>query len=275
MVDMKVLIGGDMQLPYHDKRALTLFLKVMKKIKWDQVILTGDVVDFPEYGRWEEGGTGEFLNQLPPAPDLTADGALAKVFENASDGKKFYEDVREAAGNDAYIFSALGNHDDRIWKYFDKKMPELLEHITPESLWRFKSLGIDYIHYNDRPQHMWGGVHVHHGNSVSKHAGESVRNDMESFGVSLIRGHSHRAAYVHKTYPLRNEIIEGWEAGHMMDIHCAGASYDNVHNWRQAFLVARVESGVSFTVDGYYPHIQIIPITPDYTCMIDGVKFSA
>lgn len=269
MTDMKVLIGGDMQIPFHDRRALNLFIKVMKGFKPDQVILTGDVVDFPEYGRWEDGGTGEFLNTLPPPPDLTEDGALAKVFENARDGKEFYELIR-ATAPDAHVFSALGNHDIRIWKYFDKKMPGLLEHITPESLWRFSSLGIDYIDYADRPKHLWGGVHVHHGVSISKHAGESVKNDIDSFGVSLLRGHSHRAGYYHKTYPLRNETLEGWEAGHMMDINSAGASYDNIHNWRLAFMVAHVESGVSFTKDHLYPHMQIIPITPDYTCSING-----
>lgn len=265
--DLKVMIAGDMQIPYHDPRTLSLWFKVMKAYKPDQIVYSGDVVDFPEYGRWNEGGTQEFMNTLPPAPDLTSDGALAKVFENASDGKDFYEDTRKAAP-DADIVVALGNHDIRIWSYFDKKMPELLEHITPESLWRFSTLGIRHIMYADRPLHLWGGIHVHHGVSISKHAGESVRNDIDNFGVSLIRGHSHRLAYYHKTYQLRNEILEGWETGHMMDVNCSGASYDNVHNWRQGFMVGTIE-------DGKVPHLTTVPISQDYTCYVNGKKFSA
>lgn len=271
--DMKVLIAGDFQIPFHDKRGTSLFFKVLKAYKPQQVVLTGDIVDFPEYGRWNEGGTEEFMNTLPPGPDLTEDGALAKVFERANDGRKFYEDIRKAAP-EADIVCALGNHDIRIWDYFDKKMPGLKSHITPESLWRFNSLGIRHIMYKDRPLHLWGGIHVHHGVSISKHAGESVRNDIDNFGVSLIRGHSHRAAYYHKTYNMRDEILQGWEMGHIMDIHSSGAAYDNVHNWQMAMGTAIVESGVSENTDGKRGHVLLHPVN-DYSVRIDGKVISA
>ena len=267
----KVLIGGDMQLPYEDKRALKLWFKVMKQWKPDEVILTGDVVDFPEYGRWNEGGTEEFLNTLPPPPDLTEDGALAKVFENAKNGKAFYEEVRSIAGDDAYIMSALGNHDIRCWDYIDKKIPNIKQHITPQSLWGFNDLRIDHIMYKDRPKHLWGDVYVHHGSSTSKHPGESVRNDVENFGVSLIRGHSHRLAYWHKTFQLTNTMWQGWEMGHMMDVNCSGASYDNVHNWGIGFGIAHIEDNANAnTSDGKIAHVELVPISSEYTCIIDG-----
>lgn len=266
--DRKVFIGGDFQIPYEDKRATALWFKVMKAYKPDEVLLPGDIVDFPEYGRWADGGTQEFLNNLPAGPDLTEDGALSKVFDNAKDGREFYQKVRETCP-DARIRVALGNHDIRIWNYFDKKMPGLLEHITPESLWRFNTLGIEHIMYEDRPMHLWGGIHMHHGVSISKHAGESVRNDIDNFGVSLIRGHSHRAAYYHKTYNLRNEVVQGWEMGCMMDKDSSGASYDNVHNWQLAMGSGIVESGVAGTVDGNRAHIEVHPLN-DYSVMVGG-----
>lgn len=266
--DKKVMIAGDFQIPFEDKRATALWFKALKSYRPDEVILTGDIVDFPEYGRWAEGGTQEFLNTLPPEPDLTEDGALAKVFERASDGKAFYQKVRDTCPN-ARIVVALGNHDIRIWKYLDKKMPGLLQHVTPESLWGFKTLGIEYIMYEDRPLHLWGGIHVHHGVSISKHAGESVRNDIDNFGVSLIRGHSHRAAYYHKTYNLRGETLHGWEMGHMMDKDSSGAAYDNVHNWQIAMGTGLIETGVGGTIDGNRAHINLHPVL-DYSVRIDG-----
>jgi predicted phosphodiesterase len=267
----KVLIGGDMQIPYEDKRALALWFKVMKQWKPDEVLLTGDVVDFPEYGRWNEGGTEEFINTLPPPPDLTSDGALAKIFENAKQGKDFYQQVRDTSPADIPIMSVLGNHDIRIWNYIDKKLPDIKEHVTPQALWGFTDLNIDYIDYLARPKHMWGGVHAHHGVSVSKHAGESVRNDVENFGVSLIRGHSHRLSYWHKTFQLTGTMWQGWEMGHMMDVDCSGASYDNVHNWGLGFGIAHIEDNPSAgTKDGKVAHVQLIPISRDYTVVVDG-----
>ena len=270
----RVLIGGDFQYPYEDKRAVKLWFDVMKRGKFDEILLTGDVVDFPEYGRWSEGGTQESLNTLPPPPDLTSDGALAKIFENARGGKEFHQKVRDTAGPDAKITSVLGNHDIRIWNYIDKKLPDLNEHITPQALWGFKDLGIEHIDYSARPLHMWGDIYAHHGVSVSKHAGESVRNDVENFGVSLIRGHSHRLAYWHKTFQLTNTIWQGWEMGHMMDVNCSGAAYDNVHNWGLGFGVAYVEDNpAAGKSDGKLAHVQTIPITPEYTCVVDGKLF--
>ena len=268
----KVLIAGDQQIPYHDPRMVSLYFKVMKAFKPDRVLLTGDTVDFPEYGRWDEGGTKEFLNTLPSPPE--GESMLRKVFENARGGREFYEQHRETLP-DARIQVALGNHDIRIWNYFEKKAPEILEHITPNSLWGFDDLGIEHIHYNDRPLHIAGGVHMHHGVAISKHAGESVRGDIDNFGVSLIRGHSHRLAQYSKTYQLRNEILTGWEMGHMMDVNCSGAAYDNVHNWQAGFGIAFIEDNVVDTVDGRRMHVSLIPITQDYSCVIGGKVYKA
>lgn len=167
----------------------------------------------------------------------------------------------------ADIFIALGNHCVRVFDYVDRKMPESAKAITPESLWKLDSLGINYIHYADLPKKRYGDIHVHHGNAISQHAGESVRKDVENFGVSIIRGHSHRAGTFYKTYELKNETLRGYEIGHSTDIKSSGMSYSNLHNWQAGFAVAHV-------VDDY-PHIQFIEMTPDYTCVVDGRTFKA
>ena len=108
---------------------------------------------------------------------------------------------------------------------------------------------------------------MHHGVSINKHAGESVKNDMESFGVPLIRGHSHRLAQIHKTYELRGVTNLGYELGHMSDVNSTGMSYDNIHNWAQGFAVGHI--------DGADAHINLIHIKRDYTCVVEGKKFIA
>lgn len=271
----KVLIGSDYQLPFNDRRATSLWFKVLKGFKPDQVVYAGDIDDACAFGRWTAGGTDDFINNLPPAP--TGDDMLRKTFEYAQVTRQFYADTREAIGKDAEMFSALGNHCVRPLEYFNKKnMPEIQAQVNPESLWGLRSIGCDWIDYADRPKHLWGGYHVHHGMSVSKHAGESVRNDVDNFGVSLIRGHSHRQAIYNKTYVLRNETLTGVELGHFMDISSSGASYDNCHSWQLGFGVAWIEDNPKVgTVDGKFAHIDLVKISPDYTCVIGGKRFSA
>lgn len=275
MALMKALIASDFQFPFHDKRATNLWFKVLKSFKPDHVVLAGDIDDACHFGRWTAGGHNDFINKLPEAP--SGDDMLRKTFEYADITKEFYRDTRDAIGPDAKMTSALGNHDIRPMEYFDKKnMHEVQKQVNPESLWGLDSIGCEWITYADRPLHLWGGFHVHHGMSISKHAGESVRNDVDNFGVSLIRGHSHRQAVYHKTYPLRNETLTGIELGHFMDIDSTGASYDNVHNWQLGFGVAWVEDNPKAgTQDGKYAHIDLVRISPDYTCVVGGKLYSA
>lgn len=275
MTLQKVLIASDFQIPFQDNRATNLWFKVLKGFKPDQVVYAGDIDDACHFGRWTAGGHNDFINKLPDAP--SGDDMLSKTFEYAAPTKQFYADTREAIGPDALMFSALGNHDIRPLEYFDKKnMREVQEHVNPQSLWGLNDIGCDWIAYADRPAHLWGGFYVHHGMSISKHAGESVRNDVDNFGVSLLRGHSHRQGIYHKTYALRNETLTGVELGHFMDPNSSGASYDNVHNWQMGFAVAWIEDNPKVgTQDGKFAHIDLVRISPDYTCVIAGKKFSA
>lgn len=268
---MKWLLSGDQQIPYHDKRMLELYFKVQKWFKPDVIDFLGDTSDQACWSRWTDGTSEDFVNAIKKG---SAEPIAPFIFEQERPVKEFYAETRKISKN-AEIHVALGNHDIRVWPYFDKKMPEVVDQLTPESLWGFDTFGIDYIHYKDRPKHRYGDIHVHHGVSISKHAGESVRNDIDSFGVSIVRGHSHRLGTYFKTMPLRNETLRGYELGHMMDIHCAGSSYDNVHNWQLGFAIAHIESGSTLTKDGYYPHITPIFVNQDYECVVEGKKFSA
>ena len=260
--DLRWLISSDQQIPYHDPRVLDIWFQVIKWFKPNVVDYLGDTSDQACWSRWTDGTSADFVNAIKKS---TTDPIFPFVEEQERPVREFYEQTRKAVPK-AEIFTALGNHDIRVWGYLDKKAPEALELATPESLWGFKTLGIDYIHYNDRPKHRYGDIYVHHGVSISKHAGESVKNDISDFGVSLIRGHSHRAATYYKTMPLRNETLRGWETGHMSDINSAGMSYQNVHNWQHAFMVGHIVNG--------YPHLQLIHINSDYQCVVEGKVFS-
>jgi hypothetical protein len=246
---------------------MDLWFKILKWFKPDAVDYVGDISDQDCYSRFSDGRTNEFLNQFKGAED-----AFPIVVDNEKAVKEFYAKTRTMLPN-ADIFASLGNHDIRVFDYADKKLPDLVDKITPDALWDFKNLGIDYIHYGDLPKHRFGDIYVHHGIAISKHSGESVRSDIDNFGVSLIRGHSHRAGVYFKTYEMRNEMLRGYELGHLTDIKSEGMAYTSLHNWQPGFAIAYVESGSTATADGLWPHIQLITISPDYTCYIGNKKF--
>jgi hypothetical protein len=235
----------------------------MKWFRPDAIDYLGDTSDQDCFSKYSVGTSNEFLSQIakPVTEEITP-----FIMEQERPVAEFYAQTRKMRKN-ADIFIALGNHCVRVFDYVDRKMPESAKAITPESLWKLDSLGINYIHYADLPKKRYGDIHVHHGNAISQHAGESVRKDVENFGVSIIRGHSHRAGTFYKTYELKNETLRGYEIGHSTDIKSSGMSYTNQHNWQAGFAVAHV-------VDDY-PHIQFIEMTPDYTCVVDGRTFKA
>lgn len=272
--DLKWMLSSDHQIPYQDDRAIDLWFQVMDWYKPHVVDYLGDTSDQFCFSNFELGRTKEFLNTVPKQEEMPEGIALPDANEMLMNFVKaeekgtadFYALTREKRKN-AEIFSALGNHDIRVFAYADKYMKEIYEQITPESLWGLDNLGIDYIFYEDLPRLRYGGFYVHHGISAPAGAGAAVKTDMNNLGVSLIRGHSHRLGSYYQTYELRNETLRGYEIGHMCKVDSDGFKYSQIHNWQQGFAVGMIHNDEA--------HIQVVEILPDYTCWVAGKLFSA
>ena len=263
--DLKWMLSSDQQFPYQDDKAIALWFKVMKWFKPDVVDYLGDTDDQACYSKYTDGRAAEFLNlHKTDSKDLI----VPMMRHEAKGARDFYAKTREILP-EAQLFSALGNHDIRIFDYLDKKLRDYIDEVTPESLWSLDSLGYDYIYYNDLPKHRFGDIHVHHGLSIADSG--SVRADVNNLQVSIIRGHSHKIASHFQTYELRNggkgEILRGYEIGHMCDEKSSGMNYTQHHDWQKGFAIAHIENGE-------YPHVQIVEISPNYTCVVDGKLFT-
>ena len=286
--DLKWMISSDQQYPWQDDKAIALWFQVMKWFKPDVVDILGDTDDQFCYSSYAADRPSEFTTaykdylkveetegSVPLRPPILP---LMQNDEGTKLSRLFYEDNRKTAKRGAELFAALGNHDIRVFNYVETKLPDYIDEVTPEALWGLDSGGWDYIYYDDLPKHRYGDIHVHHGFATDQ-VGNSAKKDAEKFGVSIVRGHSHRAGLWQREYELRNqgdgELLRAWEIGHMCDEKSDGMKYADVHNWQKGFMVGIIESGVSRTHDGYYPHLQFIEITKDYTCYVGGKKFSA
>lgn len=288
MKNFKWAFVGDLQIPYEDKRAVALWFKVMKSWKPDAIDIVGDIDDQLEYSKYSDGTTDEFMSQLktkerdfekslaayekeldggntllvPPSLDLSP---IPMIKANADGAKCFYTAVRKQHPN-ANIHSSLGNHDIRIFGYIDRKAPQYNEEVTPNMLWGLDDLGITWRMYHEKPFLRFADTYVHHGNTTST-TGPTIRKDIDDYGVSLVRGHSHKAMIAYKTYPMLDKILHGMETGHMCDPTAYGLQYAGNPDWQLGFGLAQI------TPEGKI-QLEFIPIHNDYTCIVDGKLFA-
>lgn len=251
---------GDLQIPWEDKRAVALWFKVMKWWKPPIIDIVGDIDDQLEYSKFSDGTTDEFFAQLKKEEDPSP---LNLVKKNADGAKQFYAAVRKQHP-DADIHVSLGNHDIRIFDYIDRKAPAYNELITPNVLWGLDDVGMSWKRYKEKPFLRHAGIHVHHGMTIST-TGPTIRKDLEEYGISLVRGHSHRASVAFVEFPLANRVLVGLETGHMCDPAKYGLQYTINPDWSLGF-------GLGYMV-GDHVTFQFVPITKDYTCIVDGRLF--
>jgi hypothetical protein len=257
---LKVVCIGDLQLPWTDYRALDLWFTMMKWWKPTNVVFTGDIDDQLEYSSFADGGTDEFFNRIKKSE---TESPLPFIKEYAEAARSFYTDVRKAHRR-AEMFSCLGNHEARVFKYVDRKSPLEKKEVTPNFLYDFDKLGIDHMMYSEKPRELFPGVYFHHGKTTST-SGAAVRSDIDAYGVSLVRGHDHAGAVVYKTYPLTQKTLFGLACGHMCDPNLYGLQYAINPNWELGFGILHIY--------GNEVHPQFIHIKPDYTAVLDGKLF--
>lgn len=251
MVDIKWAVYSDMQVPYQDDKSVALVEKVLKYFKPHHIVNIGDLPNCDGASRWTDGSADEVLKGLEPETKYI---------------QQYWKNLRSLFPK-SELHWTKGNHCLRPQQYISKKAPALLDFITDELLWKTDTYGVDVHEYDQPPVLKMNNVYFHHGNAVSKHAGESVKADMDSWGVSLIRGHSHRASSIYKTYEVRNETLQGHEIGHLCNVPSGGFDYSSIHNWQQAFAIAIQDS------NGQDDHVQVVRISPDHTCYIGTKKF--
>jgi len=173
MNHIKWLLVSDVHFPRHCPRKVELFLKVAKAWKPDAIDLLGDIDDADSTSRWVEG--------TPRAIELVDPGVLAT--------REFMYELTQITKSEDNHFHD-GNHGwYRHKKYLEKNAAPFLGLINAETLYQPSNYGFEFHDYDDKPIRRFGNMFAHHGESISKHSGESVRNDVQKELVSLVRGH--------------------------------------------------------------------------------------
>lgn len=239
--DGTYLVLPDMQIPYHDKRAVAKVLDFAGKASIDGILCVGDEADAPEISRWEKGRAKEY----------------AGTFEQ---GLIETHDVLASFSDIAPMHIVRSNHTStRVTNYLARYAPALsnMSVLQYDRLMGFNghksALTGDSLDVTWHP-HMWEfakGWVLAHGDegSLSRVPGSTALALAKRIGASVVCGHTHRAGLQHHTSGYVGKVTRslwGMEVGHLMDPKAATYLKTGLGDWQQGFGMLHIDKGQTF-----------------------------
>ena len=192
-----ILIVPDCHIPYHDKRAFNLMLKVAKDLKPKHIYIIGDFVDF----------------YTVSSHSKDPNRAMNLVEELVAGEEGLDQLDKLGAAQKTFIG---GNHCDRLTRYLQDKAPELFNVVTIPALLHLKERGWKYVPYKHDTK--LGKLYLTHDVGVAGRS--SVFTCLDTYQHSVVTGHTHRMAYIvegNATGEVKLSAQFGWlgDAGHV------------------------------------------------------------
>lgn len=234
---------SDTQIPHHDRRAMSAFCNMLadRQSLFSSLFQIGDLFNFDAVSRWNDGTPRE------------SGADLAKELKS---GERMLGDIGAAfTGPKAYV---MGNHDDRLANYLDKKAHGLVGVVEFEALTKVKQYGWEQM---PQPYRITRDTVAVHGMFVRSRSGYTAHAHLDRFDCNVIHGHTHRAGIVFRTNNARTRW--GMEVGHMMSE--AKATYTMVPDWQKGFGVLWLDS------TGTVP--EFVPVRRDGSFFFDGKRW--
>lgn len=242
----KIVVISDLQVPYHDERAVRNVASFIKRFKPDQVITIGDEIDLPQISRWTEGTPGWFEQSLGAHRDATVEILW-----------------------DLQVTDMIrSNHTDRLYNVIMKKIPAFLAlpELKFEKFLKLDELGIKFHRKPLEFAPDWIAIHGDEG-SVKPTPGLTALDAARKHGKSVVCGHTHRAgqsAFTEASGGVLGRVLRGVEVGNLMQFSKAGYM-KGTGNWQQAFAV--------FYVDKKTVTNTIVHIEKDGSFVFEGKRY--
>ena len=237
------LIVPDCHIPYEDKKAFNLMLKVARGIKPDIIVTMGDLADFYSVSSFNKD------------PNRTA------LLENevASVNKRL-DELDSLGAKEKYFIE--GNHCDRLTRYLSEKAPALFNSVKVSNLFELKKRKWKFVPYKNHIQ--VGKLFFTH--DTGKSGKYAHYQSMDDFQASVVIGHTHRIGYTvvgnAQGKPHVGAMV-GW-LGNLDEVdymHKIKAQRD----WALGF-------GVFYMEPNGNVHVQPVPIV-DYKAVVEGRLF--
>lgn len=248
----RILVISDLQVPFEHVQATKNLMKLVKREKFDQVLVVGDELDFQSSSKWARGTHLEF------------EGTLNADRERC---QNILWELGGAWGIPMHI--TRSNHTDRLYHTLMNGAPSLigLPELEYENFMDFKSMGITF---HKKPFEFIKGHVLVHGDegSMNRNAGLTALGLAKKFGKSVVCGHTHRLGLVGHSIGLRGDYntLWGFEVGNLMDKRKAGYLKAGAGDWQMGFgIIEQYDKSVS----------QIpVPVNKDGSFTIYGKQYA-
>lgn len=248
MAMYKLMVFGDVHLPYESKDAVKLLFKAMREFKPDYILMMGDILDCFSISSFTK--------------DKRKISLLSEEFEA---GNKFLDEMTDCVDSSCQVVYIEGNHEARLKKYVNEKASELSGLVSIEKGLNLSAREILYVPYRN----FWQLGKVIYTHDLD-YAGAYVANRaVASAQHSIVVGHAHRIGLVVES-DLRGRPKLGASFGWLGDVD----EIDYAHRlkvlreWSLGFGIGYLDTRTNLTT--LYP----VPIV-DNTCCIEGKTIKA
>jgi predicted phosphodiesterase len=212
------VVLGDVHAPYGCRRSLKKAIALIEQLQPQYVVQVGDARDLYSFSRY-----GKSLNHLSP---------IAEITRGTKQLKEMWAAIRNASPK-SKLHQMLGNHDARLYKKIEEKLPEAAGLLGWNDLFEFEGVTTAKSDRDILKLRLGGQqIYFHHG-FLSK-PGDHVR----FFRNSCVTGHSHRG---HVLYDASHDRVM-WDAncGYLGDPRAHVFQYGAVagkNKWTRGVLV--------------------------------------
>lgn len=221
----KIVQINDLHIPFHDKKTIEVFLKFLKDVKIDKLVIAGDLLDFYELSTFDKD----------PMRKYTIQDEIDKCYDVLKEFKKYCPEIH-------FI---KGNHEDRLRRFLWKN-PSLasIKVLELSKLLNLDTLGIEYHDF----EYIYRNFRFTHGTIVRQESGATAKAELLKYGSSMGSGHTHRLGFYIKTDA--RGTVGAYEGGCMCELN--PEYIQGVPNWQQGFLVYNFDNNRFFC--------QVVPI---------------
>jgi len=227
----RLLIVPDTHVPFHDKKAFNLVLKVLNTIKFDRLVILGDFGDMYSV-------SGHLKD--PDIADCIAEEADAI---NAELDRLDHACKKSGVKDKTYI---EGNHENRLYRSVMAQMPSVRRLLRVDNLLRLKERGYGFKEYGD--YHKEGKLHLTHDDGKAGPVAHiaAVNNFNGSVGI----GHTHQMAmcYIGDVLDRRHVgAMFGWLGDKKSPVFNYAKTRSKQKNWQLGFGTALLKmDGTAF-----------------------------
>lgn len=221
---------ADLQVPYHDPKAIDLTFNYLNKAGIDHLIINGDLVDFYGLSSFEKDPRErKFKHEY--------DAILAMLLY-----------IKQAFPGIPIYYNLDANHEFRYARFMRTKAPEFfgLEIFELEELLMLDKFGYQYIRHHDHIR--FGKLPIIHGDTVfSRGSGVSpARTLWMRTKTNMIASHVHRTSeYTDKDF--HGKMTTCWTVGHLM--HPNVEYCKHVDQYNQGFAILHKDLTGDFEVE--------------------------